>query len=311
MKELDFSFPCFPSEKCFPKEDSFNLNSVGLYIIQKLREEDLRESHPYLSVEESNLNSNKIAEELDSKFGIVELILNNRDILMNLEEFYEEDCQLSLLNWAWNIHRRFFSGKNSELNSHNHLNCNLSYDTRFYLNKDLLFKNNCLYNKAEILLFNILNIFEIFPIKPDDLKSLNFIGKLRDIKKEMKSRNLILYKKIKKLIKFWKKMIKFFDSQRKSTIPETKATSQNPKFFDITLNQKRQLEDCDTEQKDKNKRSCFLPNKETNDNMSSNISLDETESGEHKIKKKNVTWKSEESLVERIEFDPMNAPLEI
>ena len=174
-----------------------------------------------------------------------------------------------------------------------------------------MFKNNCLNNKAEILLFNILNIFEIFPIKPDDLKSLNFIEKLRDIKKGMKPRNLMIYKKIKKLIKFWKKMIKFFDSQRKSIIPETKATIQNPKFFDITLNQKRQLEDCDTEQKDKNKRLCFLPNKETNDNMSSNISLDETESGEHKIKKKNVTWKSEESLVERIEFDPMNAPLEI
>ena len=308
MKELDFSFPCFPSEKCFPKEDSFNLNSVGLYIIQKLREEDLRESHPYLSVEESNLNSNKIAEELDSKFGIVELILNNRDILMNLEEFYEEDCQLSLLNWAWNIHRRFFSGKNSELNSYNYSNCNLSYDTRFYLNKDLLFKNNCLYNKAEILLFNILNIFEIFPIKPDDLKSLNFIGKLRDIKKEMKSRNLILYKKIKKLIKFWKKMIKFFDIRNQpklnSDINLDLEDINHKNHFAITLKQKRQLENCDTDKKDNNKRikDCEI--------MSTNLSLDETESGEHKIKKKNVTWKEQDCLVEKIEYDPMNAPFE-
>ena len=308
MKELDFSFPCFPSEKCFPKEDSFNLNSVGLYIIQKLREEDLRESHPYLSVEESNLNSNKIAEELDSKFGIVELILNNRDILMNLEEFYEEDCQLSLLNWAWNIHRRFFSGKNSELNSYNYSNCNLSYDTRFYLNKDLLFKNNCLYNKAEILLFNILNIFEIFPIKPDDLKSLNFIGKLRDIKKEMKSRNLILYKKIKKVIKFWKKMIKFFDIRNQpklnSDINLDLEDINHKNHFAITLKQKRQLENCDTDKKDNNKRikDCEI--------MSTNLSLDETESGEHKIKKKNVTWKEQDCLVEKIEYDPMNAPFE-
>jgi len=45
--------------------------------------------------------------------------------------------------------------------------------------------------------------------------------------------------------------------------------------------------------------------------MSSNISLDDTESGEHKIKKKNVSWKSQDSLVEKIEFDPMNAPFEI
>ena len=308
MSELDFSTPLFTQTNFYLKEEESNLNYVGLYIIQKLREEDLREMHhPSFNLDESNLNSEKIAEELQSKLDIVELIMNNRDILINLEDFYEEDCQLSLLNWAWNIHRRFFGNKNTEpfanMNTNSNANC--------CLNKDLLFKNNCLNNKAEILLFNILNIFEIFPIKPDDLKSLNFIEKLRDIKKGMKPRNLKIYKKIKKLIKFWKKMIKFFDSQRKSIIPETKATIQNPKFFDITLNQKRQLEDCDTEQKDKNKRLCFLPNKETNDNMSSNISLDETESGEHKIKKKNVTWKSEESLVERIEFDPMNAPLEI
>ena len=308
MSELDFSTPLFTQTNFYLKDEESNLNYVGLYIIQKLREEDLREMHhPSFNLDESNLNSEKIAEELQSKLDIVELIMNNRDILINLEDFYEEDCQLSLLNWAWNIHRIFFGNKNTEpfanMNTNSNANC--------CLNKDLLFKNNCLNNKAEILLFNILNIFEIFPIKPDDLKSLNFIEKLRDIKKGMKPRNLKIYKKIKKLIKFWKKMIKFFDSQRKSTIPETKATSQNPKFFDITLNQKRQLEDCDTEQKDKNKRSCFLPNKDTNDNMSSNISLDETESGEHKIKKKNVTWKSQESLVERIEFDPMNAPLEI
>ena len=308
MSELDFSTPLFTQTNFYLKEEDSNLNYVGLYIIQKLREEDLREMHhPSFNLDESNLNSEKIAEELQSKLDIVELIMNNRDILINLEDFYEEDCQLSLLNWAWNIHRRFFGNKNTEpfanMNTNSNANC--------CLNKDLLFKNNCLNNKAEILLFNILNIFEIFPIKPDDLKSLNFIEKLRDIKKGMKPRNLMIYKKIKKLIKFWKKMIKFFDSQRKSTIPEAKATIQNPKFFDLTLNQKRQLEDCDTEQKDKNKRLCFLPNKETNDNMSSNISLDETESGEHKIKKKNVTWKSQESLVERIEFDPMNAPLEI
>lgn len=308
MSELDFSTPLFTQTNFYLKEEESNLNYVGLYIIQKLREEDLREMHhPSFNLDESNLNSEKIAEELQSKLDIVELIMNNRDILINLEDFYEEDCQLSLLNWAWNIHRIFFGNKNTEPFA----NMNTNSNADCCLNKDLLFKNNCLNNKAEILLFNILNIFEIFPIKPDDLKSLNFIEKLRDIKKGMKPRNLMIYKKIKKLIKFWKKMIKFFDSQRKSIIPETKATIQNPKFFDITLNQKRQLEDCDTEQKDKNKRLCFLPNKETNDNMSSNISLDETESGEHKIKKKNVTWKSEESLVERIEFDPMNAPLEI
>ena len=310
MKELEISSAIFPPKKCPSKDDSSNLSTVGLYIIQKLREEDLKEMLPSLSLDESNLNLENVAEELNSKYGIVELILNNRDILVNLDEFYEEECQLSLLNWAWNIHRKFFGRKNETNSTGN----NLETDTNanIFLNKEFLFKNKCLNNKAEILLFNILNIFEIFPIKPDDLKSLDFIEKLRDIKKDMKSRNLLLYKKIKKLINFWKKMIKFFEAQNKpnSSSPEEKSDNVF-RIFDVSLNQKRSLENCDTDKKEKKKKITFITKKEDCEIMSSNISLDDTESGEHKIKKKNVSWKSQDSLVEKIEFDPMNAPFEI
>jgi len=310
MKELEISSAIFPPKKCPSKDDSSNLSTVGLYIIQKLREEDLKEMLPSLSLDESNLNLENVAEELNSKYGIVELILNNRDILVNLDEFYEEECQLSLLNWAWNIHRKFFGRKNETNSTGN----NLETDTNanIFLNKEFLFKNKCLNNKAEILLFNILNIFEIFPIKPDDLKSLNFIEKLRDIKKDMKSRNLLLYKKIKKLINFWKKMIKFFEAQNKPNSPSPEEKSDNVfRIFDVSLNQKRSLENCDTDKKEKKKKITFITKKEDCEIMSSNISLDDTESGEHKIKKKNVSWKSQDSLVEKIEFDPMNAPFEI
>lgn len=305
MKELSFTQSFLSSIKSFTKEEESNLNEVGLYIIQKLREEDLKGSHPSLNIEESNLSPENEVEEIESKLSIIKLIMNNRDILMNLEEFYDEDCQLSLLNWAWNIHRRFFRNKNIEpfLNT----SCTV---THFPLNNDLLFKNNCLNNKAEILLFNILNIFEIFPIKPDDLKSLNFIEKLKEIKRDMKSKNLIIYKKIKKLIKFWKKMITFFDSQKNpNQISEINAETQRHKTFDLKTNQKRKLDKCSIGKKEKNKNS--LINKNDIEIMSSNISLDETESGEHKIKKKNVTWKNKDSLVEKIEYDPMNAPFEI
>ena len=310
MKELEISSAIFPPKKCPSKDDSSNLSTVGLYIIQKLREEDLKEMLPSLSLDESNLNLENVAEELNSKYSIVELILNNRDILVNLDEFYEEECQLSLLNWAWNIHRKFFGRKNETNSTGN----NLETDTNanIFLNKEFLFKNKCLNNKAEILLFNILNIFEIFPIKPDDLKSLNFIEKLRDIKKDMKSRNLLLYKKIKKLINFWKKMIKFFEAQNKPNSPSPEEKSDNVfRIFDVSLNQKRSLENCDTDKKEKKKKITFITKKEDCEIMSSNISLDDTESGEHKIKKKNVSWKSQDSLVEKIEFDPMNAPFEI
>ena len=325
MKELEISSPTSLPKLCQIKEDPSNLTEVGLYIIQKLREEDLKEMLPSLSLEESNSNSENIAEELNSKNSIAELILNNRDILVNLDEFYEEDCQLSLLNWAWNIHRKFFAEKKIEKESERGINPQMTTtDTNAlsFLNKDFLFKNNCLnnkaeillfnINKAEILLFNILNIFEIFPIKPDDLKSLNFIEKLRDIKKDMKSRNLLLYKKIKKLINFWKKMIKFFEAKNKPNSPSPEEKPDNVfRIFDVSLNQKRSLENCDTDKKEKKKKITFITKKEDCEIMSSNISLDDTESGEHKIKKKNVSWKSQDSLVEKIEFDPMNAPFEI
>ena len=286
MKELDSSNAFNQlSNPCLKEEELSCLNEVGLYIIQKLREEDLKESKQTLSIEESNSSSNLLEEELKDKLDVVELILNNRDILIHLEEFYEEDCQITLLNWALSIHKKYLEKditmKNKDLQT---------------LNNDLLYKNNCLNNKEEILLFNILNIFEIFPIKPDDLKSLNFIEKLRDIKKDMKSYNLLLYKKIKKLIKFWKKMIKFFDTQ-------TSIFTFNKFNFEPKLEQKRQKENCDTVKKDKNKKSKYTECKE-------DISLDETDSCENKNKKKNVTWKNSESLVEKIEFDPNNAPFE-
>ena len=306
MNELDFSKSAIDPIKSSSNDDFSNLNNVGLYIIQKLREEDLKESLPSLDLEELNIEAENLEKEIKSKLSIVDLILNNRDILINLEDFYEEDCQLSLLNWACNINRKFFANKNfeplSEANTHS--------DIQFPLNKDLFFKKNYLNNKAEILLFNILNIFEIFPIKPDDLKSLNFIEKLTEIKQDMKSRNLILYKKVKKLVKFWKKMIKFFDSQKTlNQISEILPESQSLKHFDLTLNKKRLLENSSTEKKEKGQKP---ENKDDNENISSsvtNTSLDEIESGEIKIKKKNVKWK--DFLVEKIEFNPMNAPLEI
>ena len=306
MNELYFSTSSKDPIKSSSNDDFSNLNNVGLYIIQKLREEDLKESLPSLDLEELNIEAENLEKEIKSKLSIVDLILNNRDILINLEDFYEEDCQLSLLNWACNINRKFFANKNfeplSEANTHS--------DIQFPLNKDLFFKKNYLNNKAEILLFNILNIFEIFPIKPDDLKSLNFIEKLTEIKQDMKSRNLILYKKVKKLVKFWKKMIKFFDSQKNlNQISEILPESQSLKHFDLTLNKKRLLENSSTDKKEKTQKP---ENKDDNENISSsvtNTSLDEIESGEIKIKKKNVKWK--DFLVEKIEFNPMNAPLEI
>ena len=270
------------------------LNNIGFYIIQKIREEDLRKDNYIVNLNENAENQKMMEDEIKSKIGISDLILNNKDILMNLEDFYEEDCQFSLLNWISDIHKRCRQQRYSKTG--------FSLDYYETINKDFSNKKNSLNNKVEILIFNIINIFEIFPIKPDDLKSLNFIEKLKEIQKDMKNQNLIIYKKIKKLIKFWKSMVKLFDNHKAKIISE-----QN----NVIINKKRLREDKESDEKDKSKNKIFCGVKENNENFSSNISIYETDTGEqNEIKKKNVSWKNDDLLVDKIEYDPTNAPAE-
>jgi hypothetical protein len=248
------------------------LNNIGFYIIQKIREEDLRKDKYILDIDENAEDQKMMEEEIKSKIGISEMILNNKDILMNLEDFYEEDCQFSLLNWACSIHKRFRQQRYSKTG--------FALDYYENINKDFSNKKNSLNNNAEILIFNILNIFEIFPIKPDDLKSLNFIEKLKEIKKDMKTQNLIIYKKIKNLIKFWKSMIKLFDKHKAYLNSEKNNVN-------ININKKRLRENEETAQKDKNKNRILCGLKENNENFSSNLSIYETDSCElNEVKKK-------------------------
>ena len=289
MNKIDDSLLAFEPMRNNARDNC--LISVGSYIIQKIREEDLREDK-YISEGMRNANEGPalMEEEIKNKIGITELILNNRDILMNLEDFYEEDCQFSLLTWACDIYKR--SKKQGNLKS------SLSLDYFENINKDFFNKNKSLNNNVEILLFNILNIFEQFPIKPDDLKSLNFIEKLKVIKKDMKTQNKIIYQKIKNLIKFWKKMIKLFNKQNNKLISEQ---------INISLNKKRIREESKFLKREINKKFCGK--KEENDNYSSNLSIYETTSLEqNELKKKKVSWKNDDLLVEKLEYDPKDAP---
>ena len=88
--------------------------NIGLYIIQKIREEDLRKDKYSINIEESIENQRLVQEEVKTKIGIAEMILKNKDILMGLEDFYEEDCQFSLLNWACDIHKKFVKERYSK-----------------------------------------------------------------------------------------------------------------------------------------------------------------------------------------------------
>ena len=153
-------------------EDIINIQN---YIIESIRKEDIE---LIIQREDDNKeHSNRIEE----KIGITSTILNNVSMVTSMEDFYEEECQLSLLTWAYEI---------------------------YYINS--VSEREIDRKSLEILLFNILNIFEIFPIKPKDLISLNFIEKLNKIKRSIKKWNYELSLKISNIVKYWKSMITYY-----------------------------------------------------------------------------------------------------
>jgi hypothetical protein len=242
------------------KEEECIQEAFGNYIIERIHKEDLSL--------DKNISLNDDVEEneakmiFEEKINITSLILKNQELLVNFEIFYEEDCQFSLLIWGYKSIKKFN-----------------------------LVKNKSLYRKnLEVLLFNIINIFEIFPIKPNDLISLNFIEKLNKINYTVKNFNLELYSKIKNLIYYWKNLISYYNSYINSQV------SNNINF----LNKKRKGKK-EREENEKEEELSFISTNETLDYNSDNNLL--------KIKK-NVSWKENPLLVEFCNFNPNKSPSE-
>ena len=223
------------------ENENYVQKTFGDYIIGKIQKEDLSLKTKMVP----NEDDNEVKNNLEEKINITLLILENKELLVQYEIFYEEDCQLSLLNWGY---------KCSKL-------CNLVEN-------------------------NILNIFEIFPIKPNDLISLNFIEKLNKIKYTVKNFNIGLYSKIKNLINYWEILITYYNSYL------NKKVSNNLNL----LNKKRQREEYE----------------ENLSIISSNETLDTPRNSDMNIIKikKCVSWKENNLLIEYSQFDPNKSPLE-
>ena len=81
----------------------------GNYIIERIHNEDLAFENQ-MSIKENeneseseNQNENEIETKMNfkEKIEITSLILNNNELIIGFEDFYEEDCQLSLLIWGY------------------------------------------------------------------------------------------------------------------------------------------------------------------------------------------------------------------
>jgi hypothetical protein len=230
--------------------------AFGNYIIGRIHKEDLSLNQNMSPNEE---NEAKIIFE--EKIYITSLILSNIELLVGFENFYEEDCQFSLLIWGYKSCKKYNSVKN----------------------KSLYRKN------LEVLLYNIIKIFEIFPIKTNDLISLNFIEKLNKIKYTVKNFNLGLYSKIKNLIFYWKNLICYYNSHINIEV------SNN-----INLLNKKRIKEKEKEEDDE---LSFISTNETLDFTPRNLDIIP------KIKK-SVSWKEKTLLVEICNFDPNKSPSE-
>ena len=230
--------------------------AFGNYIIGRIHKEDLSLNQNMSPNEE---NEAKIIFE--EKIYITSLILSNIELLVGFENFYEEDCQFSLLIWGYKSCKKYNSVKN----------------------KSLYRKN------LEVLLYNIIKIFEIFPIKTNDLISLNFIEKLNKIKYTVKNFNLGLYSKIKNLIFYWKNLICYYNSHINIEV------SNN-----INLLNKKRIKEKEKEEDDE---LSFISTNETLDFTPRNLDIFP------KIKK-SVSWKEKTLLVEICNFDPNKSPSE-
>jgi hypothetical protein len=107
---------------------------------------------------------------LSSKLYFTRILLLNFMKLRYLsDDFYEEECHLSLLNWIWNVKHILISWDNN------------SKDNKPLINDKTNSDENILSIILE-LLNNILIILETLPIKSNDILDLKLYEKLNKIK---------------------------------------------------------------------------------------------------------------------------------
>ena len=83
-------------------EEESAQETFGDYIIGKIQKEDLSLKTKMVP----NEDDNEVKKNLEEKINITLLILENKELLLDYETFYEEDCQFSLLNWGYKYSKK-------------------------------------------------------------------------------------------------------------------------------------------------------------------------------------------------------------
>lgn len=167
----------------------------------------------------SKINKPYKSLSIKEKIDVSAEIILNRQYIISQEVFLQEEVQVTLLNWIWKI-RKNIDSENFEF---------------FHLND---------------LLFNIIIIFETFPIQTDTLISCHFLRKLNDIYREVKQLNSALACRLQNLLNYWQEQIniikldKFLNKKReraseKEELVESENDSEDTQCSLPKINKKK------------------------------------------------------------------------
>ena len=119
---------------------------------------------------------------LEDEINLSADIINHKEEFFKNELFYSEECHQSILNWIWN--------------------------KRKYLTPD-----NIDFNQLFDLLFNVIIIFEYFPMSLEILNNCHLIKKLKDIKNCIQDFNITLSFRIENLINYYEEEAKIRENK--------------------------------------------------------------------------------------------------
>jgi hypothetical protein len=113
---------------------------------------------------------------IEGKLLITRDLINYGESLSKLADFYEEDCYLSLANWA--------------------------YEYRKIIREEQFLCDQRIWE----LFYNIIHIFNIYPVDIEDILKLKIYKMFKKIKKSIKNRNCFIFLNIDCLCNYWKQL---------------------------------------------------------------------------------------------------------